>query len=163
MKDFQSEKHRLECLFENAASMDGQDRDLVSYYLGVRLMVACSSGLSQVKRKRYLWMCWKMVEWEGLTVRQEESKWLVSFEAEIPSSRLWLTPGWEMVGDSTVRFPTFTRAIPKDEATYLPSGIEGTPKDARKRWAEDQWRHPPYQYKREYCIRMTKPPMNFVY
>ena len=158
VKDLQSEKHRLEFLFENVASMDNQDRDLVSYYLGVRPMVACSSGLSQVRRKRYLWMSWKMVDWEGVSVTQQESKWAVEFEAELPPSSLWLTPGWEMVGDAEVRFPTFMRAIPKKKETYLPSGIEGTPADARKRWAEDEWRYPPYQYKREFCIRRTRPP-----
>ena len=52
VKDLQAEKHREEFLFENVASMDGQDRDLVSYYLGVRPVVACSAGLSQVRRQR---------------------------------------------------------------------------------------------------------------
>ena len=51
IKDLHAEKHRLDLLFENVASMDGSDRDLVSHYLGVRPVVACASGLSQVRRK----------------------------------------------------------------------------------------------------------------
>ena len=87
VKDLQAEKHRLEFLFENVASMDGQDRDLVSYYLGVRPVVACSSGLSQVRRKRYLWLSWQIKEWTGVSVCEQESAWAVNFQAEWPPAR----------------------------------------------------------------------------
>ena len=158
VKDLQAEKHRLEFCFENVASMDAADRDLVSHYLGVRPVVACARGLSQVKRKRYYWLSWQMKEWPGVTVEQQEATWKVSFEAQIPPASLWMKPGWEMMGEPNEKFPTFMRSIPKTKETYLPSGIQSTPADARKRWEADQWRYPPYQYRTEYCLRRIAAP-----
>ena len=156
VKDVQAEKHRLEFLFENVASMERSDRDVVSHYLGVRPIVACASGLSQVRRKRYLWASWKMSSWQGATLDEQESTWALSFAAELPAPSLWTTSGWEMVGPEEIRFPTFMRAIPKTKETYKPSGIQSTPADARRRWAKDNWRYPPYQYKKEFCLRRSR-------
>ena len=99
-----------------------------------------------------------MSSWEGATLREEPNAWALSFAAVIPAASTWLTPGWEMAGTEDVRFPTFMRALPKKKETYLPSGIQSTPADARKRWKEDAWRYPPYQYKMEFCIRRKRAP-----
>ena len=55
VKEVKAEKHQLEFLFENVASMDNADRDVVSHFLGVRPLVGCASGICQARRKRYLW------------------------------------------------------------------------------------------------------------
>ena len=60
VKNSEAEKHRLECPFASVASMGAADRDLVTHYLGEWPVVACPSGLSQVRRKRYLWASWKL-------------------------------------------------------------------------------------------------------
>ena len=138
--------------------MDHADRDLVSHYLGVRPTVSCASGLSQVKRKRHLWASWKMLSWEGVALNEETKVWALTFQAALPPSSDWASPGWSMAVNEDVRYPTFMRAIPKKKETYLPSGIASTPADARKRWKAHQWRYPPYQYKKRYCLRRDKAP-----
>ena len=100
-------------MFENVASMDGSDHDLVPHYLGVRPLVACASGLSQVKRKRYLWATWPMMPRDGVMIEEKPEAWHVRFQAKIPESKLWLTPGWNMVGEPEERFPTFMRSRPQ--------------------------------------------------
>ena len=125
--------------------MAAADRDVVSHYLGVRPIVACASGLSQVRRRRYLWASWKMLEWTGVSLKEEPDAWAVHFSATLPNPSLWLVAGWELVGPEEVRFPTFMRAIFPNKETFLPSGIESIPADARKRWKVDKWRYPPYQ------------------
>ena len=97
------EKHRLEFLFENVASMDAADRDLVSHYLGVRPIVSCASGISQVRRRRYLWATWKMANWEGVALAEEKQAWALSFSAMLPLPRDWVSPGWTPVGEDEVR------------------------------------------------------------
>ena len=65
LKDVKAEKHRLEFLLENVATMASENRDVISSYLGVRPVVVCSSGISQVKRRRYLWASWPIRPGEG--------------------------------------------------------------------------------------------------
>ena len=70
---------------ENVASIAPEDRLLVSRYLGVRPGVACASGLSQVRRKRYLWASWPITASEGVSVTQHAETWLYR-RAPCPSS-----------------------------------------------------------------------------
>ena len=35
----------------------------------------------------------------------------------------------------------------------MPAGIANTPADAKARWKAHLWRYPPYQYRKEYCMR----------
>ena len=50
------------------------------------------------------------------------------------------------------------RALPKYKPTFMPAGIASTPEDAKKRWTAHRWRYPPYQYKREFCMRRKDNP-----
>ena len=90
-----------------------------------------------------------MSEGEGIEITEAPDKWTIAFSATIPQASLWLRPGWELTGPDDIVFPTFMRALPKKKETFLPSGIESTPADARRRWARDEWRYPPDQYKKE--------------
>ena len=55
-------------------------------------------------------------------VSQQPDLWAVSVSAQIPAANLWLDKGWELVGPSDIRIPTFMRAIPKSKETYKPAG-----------------------------------------
>ena len=158
VQEAKAEKHQVRFLFENVASMDAADRDLVSSYVGVRPVVVCASGMSQVRRKRYLWASWPIRSGLGVEVEEQEASWKVTLSAELPPSSQWVSPGWQMEGSPEVRFPTFMRALPKKKETFLPAGIASTPADARKRWRADAYRYPPYQYKREFCVRHKRNP-----
>ena len=48
VQEVKAEKHQLEFLFENVASMDAADRDYVSHFLGVRPSVSCASGIRRL-------------------------------------------------------------------------------------------------------------------
>jgi hypothetical protein len=158
VKEVQEEKHSLDFLFENVASMDNSDRDVISRYAGVRPVVVCASGISQVRRKRYLWASWPVSPAPGVVVSQTEEVWKVSFEARLPPPALWTDPGWEFCGEESTRIPTFMRSLPKGKQTHMPAGIAGTPSDAKRRWAAHKWRYPPYQYKKEFCLRKKRQP-----
>ena len=121
-------------------------------------MVVCASGISQVRRRRYLWASWPMSGAPGVSVEETPHTWKIGLEATLPDPKDWVEPGWRFVGDSSTRLPTFMRAIPKKKETYLPAGILNTPADARRRWAAHKWRYPPYQYKREFCFRSLEQP-----
>ena len=140
VKDIKAEKHPVEFCFENVASMDREDRDVVTRFLGVRPVVACASGLSQVRRRRYLWCSWQVTEAEGVKVEPGADYWTVRFHAVLPPPKLWLRSGWKMVGPPETQFPTFMRALPKKKETYKPTGIDAAGPDALKRWKADQWR-----------------------
>ena len=143
LKDVRAEKHRLEFLLENVATMSNDNRDRISSFLGVRPVAVCSSGISQVKRRRYLWASWPILSGEGVSVSQEPQYWNVKFTGALPNPNLWAAPGWELAGPDATRLPTFVRALPKTKPTYLPAGIATTPPDARQRWRSDSWRYPP--------------------
>ena len=154
----QAEKHPLQFLFENVASMDPADRDVVSHYLGVRPVVACASDISQARRRQYYWASWRFMPAPGVEIEERAETWSATFTAEIPDSQLWVTKGWEMAGSPDVRLPTFMRALPKRKEIYLPSGISLTPAQARGRWKAHKWRYPPYHYKTEFCLRKRRQP-----
>ena len=50
IKNIHAEKHTLEFLLDNVASMDNENRDIISHYIGVWPIVVCASGISQVRR-----------------------------------------------------------------------------------------------------------------
>lgn len=72
----------------------------------------------------------------------------VRLVAKRPDPSLWTDPGWVWCGDSHTSLPTFIRTAPKSKPGFLPAGLASTPADARRRWALDKYRYPPYQYKR---------------
>ena len=89
---------------------------------------------------------------------EEAGYYRVRFQATLPSPEDWVEAGWTFNGDEDTRIPTFMRATLKKKETFLPAGIASTPADARRRWQRDQWRYPPYQYKREFAMRNNKQP-----
>ena len=89
--------------------MDSADRDLVSHYLVVRPIVVRAGGLSQVRRKRYLWATWRMHDSVGVTVEEKEHAWAVHLQASLPDPSLWVTPGWGLIGGADIRGDPITR------------------------------------------------------
>ena len=76
----QAQKHWLQLMFESVASMDAADKDLASHSIGVRPVIAFASGLSQVKRKRFPWATWRMSEWIGFALSEQDKAWSMTFE-----------------------------------------------------------------------------------
>ena len=158
IKDVKAEHHRVFYLGENVASMSEENREVFTKFMGVKPHRACASGISQVRRDRYYWQSWQVPASPGVTVTEEEGYYRVRFQAALPPAEDWVEPGWVFNGDERTRLPTFMRATPKKKETFLPAGIASTPADARRRWQRDQWRYPPYQYKREFMLRHKKQP-----
>ena len=133
--------------------MTGADRDEFSRNLGVRPVRACAGEITQARRDRYYWLSWPIPCGEGVLVDNLADYYRVSFNASLPGPHLWADPGWTFCGEAGTRLPTFMRALPKKKETYKPAGIAATPDDARRRWVAHHWRYPPYQYRKEYCMR----------
>ena len=53
-------------------------------------------------------------------------------------------------------FPTCMKAIKRNRPPPAPAGLSRTPVDAQQRWASDDFRYPPYQYKSQYVLWSKK-------
>ena len=107
------EKHTVEYLNENVASMTGADRDEFSVHLGVRPVRACAGNISQARRDRYYWLSWPVPPSVGVNVVNAPDYYQVSFEAQLPDPKIWSDPGWTFGGDLSTKLPTFMRSLPK--------------------------------------------------
>ena len=152
------EKHVVHYMNENVASMKDNDRAVFSHHMGVRPIRADAGDISQARRDRYYWCSWKCSPSPGVTVAPRDHYYQVSFAATLPPATDWADPGWTFCGTADTKLPTFMRALPKNKPTYMPAGIASTPEDAKKRWTTHRWRYPPYQYKREFCMRRKDNP-----
>ena len=60
-------------------------------------------------------------------------------------SRSFLHPGWSLMEGGYL--PTFTTSRPRASPGRRPAGINGCQEHEKARWANDEFRFPPYQYK----------------
>ena len=54
--------------------------------------------------------------------------------------------------DPSCPLPTFMKSIKMDRPPPVPAGLLRTPPDAQNRWADDDFRFPPYQYKEQFLV-----------
>ena len=140
-------------LMESVASMDSADRVTMSMGVELTPWLIDSSGLTLCRRPRLYWFTWELRLGPGVDVGQAEGTgWEeiknVKLQVEL-NPRLWLTPGWSLVGE---KLPTFTTARPRPEPGRRPAGLEGCNEREIRRWKEDSHRFPPYQYRSTNCL-----------
>ena len=57
--------------------------------------------------------------------------------------------------DGNLKFPTFTRSIPRRRPPPCPAGLDSTDIVTRDRWKDDQFRYPPYVYAEKFLVKGT--------
>eukprot|EP00438_Fugacium_kawagutii_P032712 Skav229132 [mRNA] locus=scaffold1875:29835:33416:+ [translate_table: standard] len=132
-------------IMESVSSMDKQDRDVMSSSFGCDPIMCDASGITWCNRPRLYWLSWDLEPMEHACLVQsgdlQELK--LSFRGDIHDC---LTPGWRKA-DPSLCFPTFTTSRPREKAGHRPAGVKQCSLEELRRWHEDAFRFPPYQYK----------------
>ena len=138
---------------ESVASIDSQDRALMSRDLGLIPYRVDAAGVSLARRPRLYWLTWELTPEEGLTPQPMDGlEWMAVKSVELTAvvdQKDFLQPGWSLPPGH--RFPTFTTARPSPRPGRRPAGLQGCDAETRQRWEADLHRYPPYQYRPEYC------------
>ena len=144
----------IKYVLENVASMDREAANEISHTIGTTPYFLDCADAVPIHRPR---LCWTSEDWHGVmdgVKLQPQQYWIqVTAEAPWPDVSQWITPGWTWEGsdDGTI-LPTAMRVVAKDSPPPNPAGLERTPWDAQQRWAADQFRLPPYQYKDQFIF-----------
>ena len=137
---------QVHSLMESVASMDEQDRKVMSQDYGDDPWFIDAGSLTWASRPRLYWVSWELQLQEGVSFLAPTQKRPrgVQLDSVQPLEEV-CKEGWHKV-DPSRPFPTFTTSRPRAQPGYKPAGInQCTVADAR-RWAADQHRFPPYQY-----------------
>ena len=144
----------LKYALENVASMDESAAREISQYMEKVPYRLDSADAVPMRRPRF---CWTSEQVEGhfadVTVEQKRYWREVTAKAPYPEVHQWLTEGYRWEGGSTgTIFPTCLKSIPRRVPPPRPAGLQKCDRDTRKRWEEDSFRYPPYQYQSQYII-----------
>lgn len=144
-------------LMESVASMDDSDRHLMSKAEGSCPWRICAGGVSLARRPRLYWISWELQDGTGVIIRlpPDSSDDIsgcgeVMLESEVVEE-VYLTPGWKRT--SQTRLPTFTTSRPRSWPGPRPAGLQQCEPHERRRWEEDSFRFPPYQYRDDFGVK----------
>ena len=135
-------------LIENVRSMDVSARAEISRILGVEPFGLCPSDILDYNRPRLAWTNGTVKPTTGVQLIPGSGITDVKMEGVAPPREGWLRPGWEPCCPATP-FSTFMKAIPRQRPPPMPAGLSRCCAEAISRWKSDQFKFPPYQYKRE--------------
>ena len=141
-------------LLENVVP-DSKDIQDMSYELEMEPVLVDAQYLSRARRPRLFWLSTKLSEEEDVEMIERPHFTQVIYRAEPEPMELFLEAGHDWAGgmrDANLKFPTFTRSIPRKQPPPDPAGLEGLPEAAKIRWEEASFRLPPYTYHDDYMI-----------
>eukprot|EP00438_Fugacium_kawagutii_P014973 Skav234175 [mRNA] locus=scaffold572:355170:357318:- [translate_table: standard] len=128
-------------LMESVASMDEADRDTMSAAVETQPYECDAAGATWCHRPRLYWLTWDIVAMDGLVLDGHK----VHLSGTQPLNEV-IRAGWIKV-DQASAFPTFTTSRPRSHAGRKPAGVKQCSLEELRRWHEDQFRFPPYQYR----------------
>eukprot|EP00438_Fugacium_kawagutii_P010156 Skav235744 [mRNA] locus=scaffold1612:147414:153104:- [translate_table: standard] len=139
-------------IMESVASMDNEDRALMSEAFGSEPLLCDAACLCWCHRPRLYWLDWELQVREGTRLRQDPKTKLqeVIFEGSQNLSKV-IRAGWKKV-DTSKAFPTFTTSRPSAKAGRKPAGVRQCSESELQRWSQDLHRFPPYQYCTVHCV-----------
>ena len=139
-------------LMESVASMDQQDKDVMSAGIGCTPVLCDAADVSWCHRPRLYWFDWEIEESEHVWLEQSSGGQPDKFVLEAaPDIRLVTRAGWVKVTPEK-RFPTFTTARPRATPGRKPAGIMQCTEAELELWKADKHRFPPYQYCQVHCL-----------
>ena len=136
-------------LMESVASMDDEDRYIMSQDIGVLPWRIDSFGVTLCHRPRLYWISWDLGEGEGVTVTPPESyDWYafgeVHLKVAVNASEFFLC-GCRL--NTVEGLPTFTTSRPRTSPGNRPAGLWQCTEFEKEQWRLDAYRYPPYQYR----------------
>ena len=134
--------HRL---MESVASMDEQDRRLMSESVGCTPYIIDPVHVCGARQPRLFWPSWELMEGPGVSISSVQGEgWAATRMVELVHEvdpKIFLEPGWEKV--SSEPFPTFTTARPSYTPGRRPAGIQQCSTEVLQDWKDDLHRFPP--------------------
>ncbi|CAE7159524.1 unnamed protein product [Symbiodinium pilosum] len=131
--------------------MDPDARDEISSVLEVLPLRLDPADVLPYSRPRFAWISEEPSRTEGCELVQREGFVEVTMTATGVAEAQWIQPGWNRV-DPSCPLPTFMKSIKREQPPPVPAGLRRTPWDAQGRWADDEFRFPPYQYKEQFML-----------
>ena len=146
---------QVRTLMESVASMDEEDRIVMSQAVNSLPFKIDAAGVSLAHRPRLYWCDWELRDMEGVSISYGQSgRWedfhTVSLEARLDPAD-FLEAGWRLQTQDQ-RLPTFTTSRPSHTPGRRPAGLARCQDHERDRWAADLHRFPPYQYRDDNCL-----------
>ena len=141
-------------VLENVASMDETAaREISSFMESIPYKLDCVDAVP-MRRPRFTWTSETLESaLPDVTVCNKRYWKEVKAPADYPATEQWLTPGYTWEGEQWgAVFPTCLKSIPRLRPPPKPAGIEKTDEGTRRRWREDSFRYPPYQYSEQFLI-----------
>jgi len=143
-------------LAENVVS-DEEDIIEMTRALEVRPFLVDSMWLSRSKRPRLFWLSALLVEAPGVKEIPHGLYDELRYEVEefedmknvLDRGSSW--PSGEQ--DPELRFPTFTRKIPRRRPPPSPAGLSSPSEEAKRRWESYRFCYPPYTFNEEYMVK----------
>ena len=138
-------------LMESVASMDVEDREVMSQDFGDTPWLCDAGTMTWCSRPRLYWLTWEltedsdMVEFNYASSPREVKLYAWQHLDEVCSE------GWTKV-DPDRSFPTFTTSRPRTTPGYKPAGVKQCTPEELQRWIDDSYRFPPYQYCSKNCM-----------
>jgi len=128
---------------ESVASMDAQDRDIMSADFGDSPWYCDAGTLTWTSRPRLYWITWELQGMKGASLSDGSSgaPREVRLEAYQDLEQV-CCEGWIKV-DPSRPFPTFTTARPRAKPGHKPAGIHTCNSQDLERWVADRYRFPP--------------------
>ena len=139
-------------LMEMVASLSEQDQQSYNQLNGSKPFCICSSDITYVKRPRLYWTNFELQDSGDYQIVPNRRCLKVKLRSRRkPPISHWKPKGWQITTQSPM-FPTFVRAIKRDNPPYRPAGIESCDDETLRRWKEAKYIYPPYQFKPEFLV-----------
>ena len=132
-------------LMESVASMDDEDRDVMTSGIGCNPVLCDAGDFTWCHRPRLYWCDWELIESTGVEIRDRPGLPDQMVLSGIQDISQVIRSGWVKV-DPSKSFPTFTTSRPRQHPGRKPAGVTQCSSRELERWVEDQHRFPPYQY-----------------
>ena len=144
--------HRL---MESVASMDVEDREVMSKSVGSTPYLIDAAGVTGCRRPRLYWPSWEILQTPGAQISSVTGEgWGQLTEVALSAAvdvEQFLEPGWTKCSDEC--FPTFTTSRPRASPGRKPAGLQHCTAEEVDRWQADSYRFPPYQYRTRFCLQ----------
>lgn len=144
----------IKSVLENVASMDQSAANEVSDHLQITPYLLDCVQAVPMRRPRYCWSTESLQDVFPDVDVQPQRYWLdVQAWADYPMTTDWIEPDhtWEGEKEGAV-FPTAMKSIPRKHPPPKPAGLAKCTEACKRRWREDQFRFPPYQYSKQFLI-----------
>lgn len=147
---------------------DERDVDIMTRELGYEVYLIDPAHFSRARRPRLYWSSEKLTipPWVEAIAHEKFVELVCQGPLEPLEAFLGKEVSWEAGSkNQALKFPTFTRAIPRKRPPPQPAGLDKADEDARARWQKDEYKYPPYTYAEQYMVELkgrpeTRRPLN---